>query len=242
METNIYSALWFQLFIPLQTEELTEKDVDFLSRQLPFPRYTRVLDLCCGPGRHALRLARRGYQVVGLDRDETVVDEARRRAAEAGQKVTYTVGDMRQVSRITGTFDAVINMWQSFSYFDEETNKDVLRQIYSKLMPGGRFIIDMYNRDYFVHHQGSSRREISGIIVESHGYMQENRWHSVLTYSDEHGELGGDHMEWQMFSPEEFSAMAAQVGFGTELVCTWSDEHKMPAPDGARMQMVLEKR
>ena len=240
MTTNTYSALWFQLFMPLQTEEWTEKDVAFLARQLPLPRYSRVLDLCCGYGRHALRLAQRGYQVTGLDRDEAAISEAKRRAEEAGQEVSYIVGDMLQTEEIAGEFDAVINMWQSFSYFDEETNRDLLRQIASKLTPGGRCIIDMYNRAYFERHQGPQRQEINGIIVESNNYLQGNRWHSVLTYSNEQGELGNDHMEWQIFTPDEFSDLAKQVGFDTALACTWSDEQRAPSPDVARMQVVLE--
>ena len=242
MTTNTYSALWFQLFMPLQTEEWTQKDVAFLARQLPLPRYARVLDLCCGYGRHALRLAQLGYQVTGLDRDEAAINKARCSAAEAGQDISYIVDDMRQVGKVAGEFDAIINMWQSFSYFDEETNRDLLRQICSKLTPGGRFVIDMYNRDYFESHQGHNHQEINGITVESNGYMQGNRWHSVLKYSDEHGKLGSDHMEWQLFSPTELSAIAAQSGFETALACTWSDEYKAPAADIGRMQMVLEKR
>jgi SAM-dependent methyltransferase len=241
MTTNAYSALWFQLFMPLQTEEWTEKDVAFLARQLPLPRYARVLDLCCGYGRHALKLDQRGYQVTGLDRDEAAIDEARKRAAEAGQEIDYLMGDMRQVDELVGEFDAVINMWQSFCFFDEETNRDLLRQIHSKLTPGGRFIIDMYNREYFENHQGSQRQEINGITIESTSYMQGNRWHSIQRYSDESSEQGSDHFDWQMFSPAEFSAMAASLGFRTILACTWSDEQKTPSPEIARVQMVLEK-
>lgn len=102
MTTNTYSALWFQLFMPLQIEEWTEKDVNFLARQLPLPRYARVLDLCRGYGRHALRLAQRGYQVTGLDRDEAAISEARRRTREAGQEVTYILGDMLRTETIAG--------------------------------------------------------------------------------------------------------------------------------------------
>ncbi len=242
MESNTYSDLWFQIYMPLQSDEWTEDDVAFLARQLPLPRYTRVLDLCCGYGRHALRLAQRGYQVTGLDRDEAAISEANQRAEEAGQSISYIVGDMLRVGELNGEFDAIINMWQSFSYFDEKTNRDLLCQLYSKLTPGGRLIIDMYNRAYFGQRQGSNRQEINGIIVESHGYMQENRWHSQLHYSDASGELGSDHMEWQLFTPAEFSALAAQCGFDTALTCTWSDESQVPSPDVARMQIVLEKR
>lgn len=241
MTTNTYSPLWFQLFMPLQSEEWTQKDAAFLAHQLPLPRYRRVLDLCCGYGRHALKLTERGYKVTGLDRDKFAIAEARRRAANAGQEIAYLIDDMRRVGELASEFDGVINMWQSFSYFDTETNKDILCQIHRKLALGGRFIVDMYNRDYFERHQGFQRREINGIIVESNGYIQGNRWHSVLKYSDEHGERGRDRMEWKMFTPGDFSTLAAGCGFATLLSCAWSDERTPPSPDIPRMQIVLEK-
>jgi hypothetical protein len=71
--------------------------------------------------------------------------------------------------------------------------------------------------------------------------MQGNRWHSVLKYQDEHGELGRDHMEWQMFTPPEFCTLAATCGFAPLLLCTWSDENIPPSPDVQRMQIVLGK-
>ncbi len=242
MAANAYSSQWFQLFMPLQSEESTRNDIAFLARQLPLPRYQRVLDLCCGYGRHALGLAGQGYQVTGLDRDESATAEAERRARAAGVDVTYVVGDMRELDALPGTFNAVINMWQSLSYFDEETNASVLRAIHDKLTPGGRFIVDMYNRAYFERNQGEKRQEINGVTVESHGYMEGDRWHSVLTYRDAQGVLtGGDHMEWRLYAADEFDALAATCGFTTRLVCTWSDENRAPSPDIARMQIVLER-
>jgi SAM-dependent methyltransferase len=238
---NAYSALWFRLFMPLQTEESTRKDVAFLARQLPLPRYLRILDLCCSYGRHALGLAELGYQVTGLDRDETALAEAKRNARAAGQDVTYVCGDMRDIAELPETFDAIISMWQSLSFFDDETNAEVMRQIHDKLSPGGRFIVDLYNREYFERNQGQKRQEIGSTVVDSQGYLQGNRWHSVLTYRDAQGVLGGDHMDWQVFTPGEFVSIAAACGFTPRLVCTWADEHIEPSPDVARMQIVLER-
>src|SRR5579871_193194 len=241
MNNNAYSPLWFQIFMPLQAEDFTHKDVAFLARQLPLPRYQRLLDLCCGYGRHALLLAERGYQVTGLDRDAAAIAEAERRAAQAGQTITYLIGDMLQLSTVPDEFDAINNMWQSFCYFDEQTNADLLCQIAGKLTPGGRFIIDMYNRSYYESHQGIQRREINGITVETNTYLQGNRLHSVLHYGDETGERGEDHFEFQMFTPDEFCMLAAACGFAPLLACAWSDEDIAPSEEVARMQLVLGK-
>lgn len=245
MTPNAYSALWFELFMPLQREEWTGKEVAFLARQLPQPRYGALLDLCCGYGRHALPLAQRGYRVTGVDRDAAAIVEARRRAAGAGATeaaLTYTVADMREVGRLPGAFDAVINMWQSLAYFDDATNADLLRQIHEKLTQGGRFIVDMYNRDYFERHQGESRQTINGVTVETVSALHGDRWHSELTYRDASGERGGDHMEWRIFSPDEFGAFAHECGFTLALVCAWSDETTPVTSETARFQMALERR
>jgi SAM-dependent methyltransferase len=242
MTSNSYSQLWFRLFMPLQSEELTQREVEFLARQLPLPHYRRVLDLCCGYGRHAIGLASHGYEVTGLDRDAGAITEASRRTLAAGQDVAYVAGDMRAVGELPDIFDAAINMWQSLSYFDDETNARLLRDIHDKLTPGGRFIVDMYHRDFFERNQGHKRQEIDGVTVETDGYMEGDRWHALLTYRGEQGEeRGSDHMEWQLFTPDEFSALAAACGFAPLLVCMWVDESRPPAPDIARFQIVLGK-
>lgn len=102
----------------------------------------------------------RSYQVTGIDRDEVDIIEARGRAREAGQHIVYLVRDMLQLDDLPGTFDAVISMWQSLCYFDEETNVALLRSICHKLTSGGRFVVDLYNRDYFEHHQGETCRRL----------------------------------------------------------------------------------
>jgi len=246
---NAYTDLWFRLFMPLQTEETTQNEVAFLTRQLPLPHYRRVLDLCCGYGRHALGLAARDYTVTGLDRDTEAIAEAARRAQAAHLEVSYRVGDMRRVSETPGQYDAVVNMWQSLGYFDDATNADVLRQIHGKLAPGGRFIADLYNRAFFERNQGEKRQEIGGVTVETRSQMevmegggQGARWHSELTYRDAGGAVvGADHMDWRIYTPEEFVALAGACGFSARLACAWANEDLAPSPETARMQIVLER-
>src|SRR5262249_38185601 len=176
MQSNSYSPMWFRLFLPHLDEDMTRLEVAFLARQLTLPRFRRVLDLCCGYGRHAIGLAGCGYEVTGLDRDAGALAEARRRTHAAGQCVLYIEGDMRGVGELAGTFDAAVNMWASLSYFDEETNMALLRTMSEKLSPGGRFVADLYHRSYFERHQARKQQEIDGVTIESNGYMEGDRW------------------------------------------------------------------
>jgi SAM-dependent methyltransferase len=240
--TNAYSAQWFKLFMPLQTEELTAKEVTFLARQLPLPRYRRVLDLCCGYGRHALGLAALGYAMTGLDRDAAAIIEARRRAQAVGLAVEYILGDARGLAALPDSYDAIINMWQSLSYFDDATNVAILRAIHGHLTPGGRFVIDSYNRAYFENHLGERDQQIGDISVHTSAYMIGNRYHCELTYRDATGaSIGSDHFDWRIYSLEEFNAIAADCGFTARLACSWVDEAIGVTPAMARMQITLER-
>jgi len=97
----------------------------------------RVLDLACGHGDLANRLAARGCLVTGLDSSSVFLDRARADAAAAGVTVEYVAGDMRQIPW-TGCFDRIANWSTAFGYFDDTANRAVLDGIVRALRPGGR--------------------------------------------------------------------------------------------------------
>ena len=160
---NAYSRGWFELFLDRIPEEQTAAEVAFVARQLPLPAYRSLLDLCCGPGRHALRLAARGYAVTGIDRDEAAIAAACERAGDL--PATFRALDLRDLGSLPGRFDAVVSLWQSFGYFDAATNADVLRQAGDRLRPGGRLLLDLYHRDFFARRQGSQEQTIGDVAV-----------------------------------------------------------------------------
>jgi SAM-dependent methyltransferase len=105
-----------------------------------------VLDLGCGTGNHAIPLARRGYEVVGVDRSEGMLARARVKAAEAlaGQRVEFRQGDVRDVA-LGRPFDAAVMMFAVLGY--QPANADVraaLRTVRGHLRPGGLFVFDVW--------------------------------------------------------------------------------------------------
>lgn len=101
-----------------------------------------VLDVPCGDGRIAVRLARMGFRVVGVDRSERFIAKARERPG--GDDVRFEVGDMRAL-RYEDEFDCVVNWFTSFGYFDTSTNRAVLRAFWRALRPGGRLVLEQRN-------------------------------------------------------------------------------------------------
>lgn len=113
------------------------KEVARLLDVLELPSGARVLDCPCGQGRHAHLLAEAGFDVDGLDYSEDLLKVARTRGT--GKTLRYSQGDMRKLpGRWTGRFDAVVNLFTSFGFFDDP-NDDlrVLAQFARVLKPGG---------------------------------------------------------------------------------------------------------
>lgn len=123
------------------------REASFIEESLGVEPGASILDLACGTGRHAVELASRGYHVVGLDISPAMLARAAREAEDRRQKVEFIHGDMRELG-FEASFDGIYCWASSFGYFDEEKNAHVARLVHKALRPGGRFIVDVLNRDF----------------------------------------------------------------------------------------------
>jgi SAM-dependent methyltransferase len=189
---STYSEQWRRVFGRVDPAR-TERDVAFLVRVLPLPDFRRILDVPCGEGRLVRALGRRGYDVLGADRDPAV-----------GPAV---VADLRELDRLAGDFDGVINMWASFGYFDAAENERVLASFVRRLRPGGRLVLDLFNRAYFEGPLAEPERELRPGIVER-STVREGRRRCEIDYGDGHVDM----FEWQLYLPEELEKLGGRHG------------------------------
>jgi SAM-dependent methyltransferase len=135
--------------LPFMSPEQTLKEVAFIEDSLQAPPGADLLDVGCGYGRHAIELVQRGVKVTGLDLSLPLLiraaDEAQRRAVS----VNFVHADMREMA-FERQFDGAYCMLTSFGYFDEDANLRVAEGVARALKPGGRFLLDVVNRDYLV--------------------------------------------------------------------------------------------
>lgn len=235
MEPARFSNDWYATFLDRIPREQTEAELAFIERQLPLVSHPSILDVCCGSGRHANALARRGYRVLGLDTNSGAVAGA---CAAAPPGASFQLLDMRELQSLPHAFDGVINLWASFGYFDDATNAAILRQIAAKLGPGGRAIIDIYNRDHMLTLPAEESTERGGVTIRT-----TRRWlGSRLNVRLEYGSGAGDEFEWRLYTPAEFSSLASAAGLQPIVACAWFDEAKAASHEHARMQFVLERR
>ncbi|MDR7521115.1 MAG: methyltransferase domain-containing protein [Armatimonadota bacterium] len=132
--------------------ERARTQVDQVLALLDLRPPARILDVCSGYGRHSVELARRGFDVVGVDISTMQVARARAHAAASGVTPHFVVGDVRALP-VRGPFDAAINMFLSFGYFDtDQESQAVLDGVARVLRRGGRLLIDFWNRELEIRH------------------------------------------------------------------------------------------
>ncbi|HRK05495.1 MAG TPA: class I SAM-dependent methyltransferase [Chlorobiota bacterium] len=138
-----FESPWYMRLYRHRTDEEAQRAVRLIEQCSGLERGARLLDLCCGYGRHALALAERGYHVSGVDISHYLIDRARE--VYPHENVTYSVGDMR--GPYPGApFDGIVNFFTSFGYFDvHDENAAVFRAVYDALRPGGIFVMDFFN-------------------------------------------------------------------------------------------------
>ncbi len=120
--------------------ERSDPEADTIDRLLSLQPGMRVLDAPCGEGRIGGRLAARGAEVVGVDIDDRFLAMAR----EQYPAVTFEHGDLRTLA-YEAEFDAVVNWFTSFGYFDPETNDAILASFARALKPGGGLVVEFHN-------------------------------------------------------------------------------------------------
>ncbi|MGB9597851.1 MAG: class I SAM-dependent methyltransferase [Candidatus Poribacteria bacterium] len=122
-------------------QELDE-ELDFICDVLNLDEESIILDLCCGQGRHTNGLAESGYFVIGLDSSRELLNIAQKYSYE---NTFFIEGDMRNIPLKKNSCDAVINMFTSFGFFDDEKNLKVLKGVSYILKRKGRFLLDYWN-------------------------------------------------------------------------------------------------
>lgn len=148
MSDGVFGDDWVHFFGGM-LDSGSDGETDFIWKLVDAEAGMDVLDLGCGYGRIANRLAGRGCRVTGLDAVPELLDRARRDGAEQGLDIRYVEGDMRELAW-EESFDRVLCWFTTFGYFDDDANRAVLRGVVRALRPGGRFLVEMMNRDWIL--------------------------------------------------------------------------------------------
>ena len=155
MNKNWYKD-WFssKLYLELykHRDEAEAKDIiNLIQRKIPLRTDSRVLDVCCGAGRHSLELAKRGFEVTGFDLSKFLISEAKKNfnnSKESSLKIKFLLKDMRNF-HFEKKFDIAINIFTSFGYFEsDEENFKVFENVSNSVRKNGYFVFDYLNEGF----------------------------------------------------------------------------------------------
>ena len=138
--------MWDQTYLlsELPPAAETAEEVEFICEALELMQGATVLDLCCGQGRHGQLLADRGMKVVGLDSSRFLLAEAQKNGSSSQSRLHLVEGDTRHIP-LKPVCDAVINLFTSFGFFEDNENKRIITAVVASLKPGGKFLLEHWN-------------------------------------------------------------------------------------------------
>jgi len=217
-----YKENWWETFFPdfrpifdTFPAKVTNAQVRFIREKLKLKRGQRILDCPCGIGRIAIPLAKGGFRVTGVDIMPSYIDELVKTAGRRKVKVDTDVCDMRRIA-YDNQFHAAINIWTSFGYFRKESdNLLVLKKIYRALKPGGRFMMQVINRDYIIaDYQPTHWGDMPGgkMLVENKIDYARSVMDGKWIFMTKEGE-SVHQMFLRVYSYHELVAMFEKVGF-----------------------------
>jgi D-alanine-D-alanine ligase len=246
LERHLPSDWWRTLFNSLyletdgdviENDRNTAEEVDLLIRSVGIERNDRILDLCCGQGRHSLELASRGFPyVTGLDRSRYLIRLARKRGRQRNLQVSFHEGDARRFRLGDAEFHCVCILGNSFGYFERpEDDLAVLEAVERALGSGGSLVMDLMDGDWMRNHFEPRSWEW---VDQNHFVCRERDLagdgdrlisREVVVHA-ERGVIADQFYAERLYSKERLETLLARAGF------TNIRFHSLPAPESHRNQ------
>ncbi|HEX9750680.1 MAG TPA: methyltransferase domain-containing protein [candidate division Zixibacteria bacterium] len=230
LERHLPTDWWRHLFnsVYLKTDgdvienrDNTRREVEIVIRVADLDRDSRILDLCCGQGRHSIELARRGFHhVTGVDRSRYLIRLARKRARSERLDVRFHEGDARKYRTQGEPYHCVALLGNSFGYFDMESDDAaVLESVRRAAVSNGSLVLDLADGDWVrAHYQPRSWEWID----ENHLVCRERSIsrdgdrliaREVVVHA-ERGMIADQFYAERLYSEERITALLRANGFG----------------------------
>lgn len=188
---------------------------------------SRVLELACGTGRLSVPLAAGGLALTGLDLSPTMLERARRKAAEAGISANFVWGDMCQFN-LGQQFDLIFIPINSICHLHTRAEiENCFRCVRQHLAPGGRFVVDVFNPSFSILSRDPNRWYEVGEYADTQGQplklVEQNRYDpatqiNTITWRFERsaGQVVERTLTMRQYFPQELDALLAYNGFEIE--------------------------
>lgn len=222
------------------TDARSNAEIALVVQILELDSPMKILDVACGFGRHANRLAALGHAVTGVDIMPGFLDIARQKAAEMGVQVHYQQGDMRGLG-YEKEFDRVLLLFTSFGYFNDAENTQVIENLARALKPGGLLGIDLPNRDAIAADRPTADviEKTGGLIINRLAFdALTGRFHNRRIVVRD-GIRKDKPFSIRLYHAQEIQSLLAQAGLETVKLL---DGDGQPLSTGSRRMLVVARK
>lgn len=226
--------------------EQTQFETGFIRSVLNPAPGSKILDLCCGYGRHVHLLGKStGCEVTGLDLSDDYLEIANKNISSPN--VRFVKGDMRDIP-FRNYFDVVYNMFTSFGFFDsDEENEKVIKQVNKSLKEQGLFLLDYENKFYFIFNDVFKKETCWEKIDDNHYILFENTYDVIKEreiFSVRFIENGvvkkGSGYNIRLYNFPEISSMLERNGF--KILDVWGDYHRNKYSARSKRLIILSRK
>jgi 2-polyprenyl-3-methyl-5-hydroxy-6-metoxy-1,4-benzoquinol methylase len=199
----------------------TVGECDFIEKEIGNNKAARILDIGCGTGRHSIELASRGYNVVGIDLSESLMNRAKEKASEQKVRIEFQKHDARKLP-FRHEFDLAIMICEgAFSLMEtDEMNFQILQNSADALRPGGKLIFTTLNALFPLFHSVKdfydSNAEEGKAKPEALSFdLMTFREHNTLSVEDDSGNKKELQCNERYYTPSEITWMLKTLNFET---------------------------
>ncbi|MCD6563801.1 MAG: methyltransferase domain-containing protein [Thermoproteales archaeon] len=144
---KFFDRYYYETYKVYEPEDRNKRESEFIVKALGLNKGSKILDVGCGYARHAVYLAKFGYNVVGIDLSSFLLEKARERCRKFGVELELIKVDMRNME-FENEFDGAFLFYTTYGYFSDEENFKVLENVHRALKQNGRILIDIWNKTY----------------------------------------------------------------------------------------------
>lgn len=215
-----YEELFTNYALKYEKEDFTQgtvQEVDFIIKEINEDKTCRILDIGCGTGRHAIELARRGYNVTGVDLSESMIKKAKEKSLNYGVEVYFHIADARNL-KFKDEFELVIMMCEgAFPLMETyEQNFEILKNAAKALKKNGKLIFTTLNGLYPLYHSVKDFMDenmVSGLIKDNSFDLMTFRDKSTFEFNDDDDNHKVIECNERYYVPSEITWLLKSLGF-----------------------------
>jgi len=227
-------------------KERTDTEVDGIINLLDLKGREKILDIPSGYGRHSIGLAKKGFDITGSELNSIHLNKATQNSRAENVTVKFNQENMINI-KYNNEFDAVINMFYSFGFFDtDEENNKVLKNFYDALKPDGKFLFHtdvniprILSGKYREDETRNLTNEKTLRIIDIYN-PKDKKIYGTWIIKDKYGKEEKKDYIVRVYTKNEFISLCKQVGFKSFETC--SDWDRTPYSENSEDMLIIAKK